>query len=251
MVSIDPDMTDTQSRQPRFKRVLLKISGEALTGEDGGIISTAVLRRISTDIGHVVNELGVKVGVVLGGGNIWRGKAAAERGMEEAQAHYAGMLATIINGLALQDALEQANVDTRLMTAIEIRQVAEPYIRRRAMRHLDKGRVVLFAAGTGSPFVTTDTAAAFRGIEMGADVLLMAKNDVDGVYSEDPKKNPLATRFDRMDYKTAINMQLRVVDQTALTLCSEHKLPMIVFDIDEPRAFERIILGENLGTVIS
>lgn len=242
---------DTQRRPIRYGRVLLKISGEALTGEDDGIISTSILRRISTDIGHVVNDLGVKVGVVIGGGNIWRGRAAAERGMEEAQAHYAGMLATIINGLALQDALEQASVDTRLMTAIEIRQVAEPYIRRRAIRHLDKGRVVIFAAGTGNPFVTTDTAAAFRGIEMGADVLLMAKNDVDGVYSEDPKKNPKATRFDAMDYKTAINMQLRVVDQTALTLCSEHKLPMIVFDIDEPRAFERIILGESLGTVIS
>src|SRR5205823_695752 len=161
------------------------------------------------------------------------------------------MLATIINGLALQDALERAGTFTRLLTAIEVRQVAEPYIRRRAIRHLEKGRVVLFAGGTGNPFVTTDTAAAFRGIEIGADVLLMAKNAVDGVYSDDPRVNPAATRFDQIAYANAISMGLRVVDQTALTLCSEHKLPMIVFDIDEPAAFERIVLGEHLGTVIS
>jgi uridylate kinase len=236
--------------RPRYGRVLLKLSGEALM-EDDGIISNRVLERISNDVKHVVEDLGVQVGLVIGGGNIWRGKAAADRGMEEAQAHYAGMLATIINGLALQDALERAGVFTRLLTAIEVRQVAEPYIRRRAIRHLEKGRVVLFAGGTGNPFVTTDTAAAFRGIEIGAEVLLMAKNSVDGVYSDDPRKNPDATRFDEISYIDAIKLGLRIVDQTALTLCMEHKLPMIVFDIDEPGAFERVILGERIGTVIS
>jgi uridylate kinase len=219
--------------------------------EDDGIISNRVLERISKDVGHVVKDLEVQVGLVIGGGNIWRGKAAADRGMEEAQAHYAGMLATIINGLALQDALERAGVYTRLLTAIEVRQVAEPYIRRRAIRHLEKGRVVLFAGGTGNPFVTTDTAAAFRGIEIGAEVLLMAKNAVDGVYSGDPRTDPHATKFDQISYIDAIKLGLRVVDQTALTLCAEHKLPMVVFDIDEPGAFERIILGERIGTVIS
>jgi uridylate kinase len=249
MVSSQADPAPPRAT-PRYRRVLLKVSGEALQ-EDAGIISSRVLDRIAIDIGRVVNEHGVQVGVVIGGGNIWRGRSAAERGMEEAQAHYAGMLATIINGLALQDALERASVDTRLMTAIEVRQVAEPYIRRRAIRHLEKGRVVLFAGGTGSPFVTTDTAAAFRGIEIGADVLLMAKNAVDGVYSEDPRRNPGATRFDHLSYSDAIKMGLRVVDPTALTLCMEHKLPMIVFDIDDSGAFERIILGERIGTIIS
>jgi uridylate kinase len=234
----------------KYRRVLLKLSGEALM-EDEGIISWRVLERIARDIDHVVKDLGVQVAVVIGGGNIWRGKPAADRGMEEAQAHYAGMLATIINGLALQDALERVGAFTRLMTAIEVRQVAEPYIRRRAIRHLEKGRVVLFAGGTGNPFVTTDTAAAFRGIEIGADVLLMAKNAVDGVYSADPRTDANATRFEELSYSDAIKLGLRVVDQTALTLCAEHKLPMVVFDIDEPGAFERIILGERIGTVIS
>jgi uridylate kinase len=235
----------------KYRRVLLKISGEALVDERGAIISSAVLARVADDVRHVAKDLGVQVGLVIGGGNIWRGKAAAERGMEEAQAHYAGMLATIINGLALQDALERASCDTRLLTAIEVRQVAEPYIRRRAIRHLEKGRVVLFAGGTGNPYVSTDTAGALRGIEIGADVLLMAKNAVDGVYSDDPRTNPGATRFDRLSYIDAINMGLRVMDGTALTLCMEHKLPIIVFDIDEPGAFDRVVRGERIGTVIS
>jgi uridylate kinase len=235
----------------RYRRVLLKISGEALVDEQGGIISSSVLDRVADDVRHVARDLGVQVGLVMGGGNIWRGKAAADRGMEEAQAHYAGMLATIINGLALQDALERASCDTRLLTAIEVRQVAEPYIRRRAIRHLEKGRVVLFAGGTGNPYVSTDTAGALRGIEIGADVLLMAKNAVDGVYSDDPRTNPDATRFDHLSYIDAINMGLRVMDGTALTLCMEHKLPIIVFDIDEPDAFERVVRGEQIGTVIS
>lgn len=234
----------------KYRRVLLKVSGEALVEEPGEIITSRVLDRVAGDVKRVA-ELGVQVGLVIGGGNIWRGRSAAERGMEEAQAHYAGMLATIINGLALQDALERAGVDTRLLTAIEVRQVAEPYIRRRAMRHLDKGRVVLFAGGTGNPFVTTDTAGALRAIEIGADVLLMAKNAVDGVYSDDPRKNANATRFDRLGYIDAINMGIRVMDGTAVTLCMEHKVPIIVFDIDEPGAFERIVRGEPIGTVIS
>ena len=235
----------------KYRRVLLKISGEALVDERGGIISASVIDRVAEDVRHVAIDLGVQVGLVIGGGNIWRGKAAADRGMEEAQAHYAGMLATIINGLALQDALERASCDTRLLTAIEVRQVAEPYIRRRAIRHLEKRRIVIFAAGTGNPFFTTDTASALRALEIGADVLLMAKNAVDGVYSDDPRTNPRATRFDQLGYIDAINMGLRVMDGTAVTLCMEHKLPIVVFDIDEPGAFERIILGERIGTVIS
>jgi uridylate kinase len=235
----------------RYRRVVLKVSGEALQDGPGSIISSGVLDRVAADVRHVAVDLGVEVGLVIGGGNIWRGKSAADRGMEEAQAHYAGMLATIINGLALQDALERAGVHTRLLTAIEVRQVAEPYIRRRAIRHLEKGRVVLFAGGTGNPFVTTDTAAALRGVEIGADVLLMAKNSVDGVYSDDPKTNPSATKFDTLSYIDAINMGVRVMDGTALTLCMEHKLPIIVFDIDEPGAFERIVRGERIGTVVS
>ena len=239
------------TEQVKYRRVLLKISGEALVDERGGIISASVLDRVAADVRHVAKGLGVQVGLVIGGGNIWRGRAAADRGMEEAQAHYAGMLATIINGLAFQDALERASCDTRLLTAIEVRQVAEPYIRRRAIRHLEKGRVVLFAGGTGNPYVSTDTAGALRGIEIGADVLLMAKNAVDGVYSDDPRTNPGATRFDQLSYIDAINMGLRVMDGTALTLCMEHKLPIIVFDIDEPGAFDRVVRGERIGTVIS
>ena len=249
MIGADPSVTEPSTRV-KYQRVLLKLSGEALMAEDGGIISSSVMDRISADVRHVSVDLGVQVGLVIGGGNIWRGRAAAERGMEEAQAHYAGMLATIINGLALQDALERAGVVTRLLTAIEVRQVAEPYIRRRAIRHLEKGRVVLFAGGTGNPYVSTDTAGALRGIEVGADVLLMAKNAVDGVYSDDPRKNPAATKFDQISYIDAINMGLRVMDGTALTLCMENKLPIIVFDVDQPGAFERVVLGERLGTVI-
>jgi uridylate kinase len=249
VISADPSAQEPSTRV-KYRRVLLKLSGEALMAEDGGIISSSVLDRISADVRHVSVDLGVQVGLVIGGGNIWRGRAAAERGMEEAQAHYAGMLATIINGLALQDALERAGVVTRLLTAIEVRQVAEPYIRRRAIRHLEKGRVVLFAGGTGNPYVSTDTAGALRGIEVGADVLLMAKNAVDGVYSDDPRRNPAATKFDEISYIDAINMGLRVMDGTALTLCMENRLPIIVFDVDQPGAFERVVLGERLGTVI-
>jgi uridylate kinase len=249
VIGADPSLPESSTRL-KYRRVILKLSGEALMAEDGGIISSSVLDRVATDIRHVSVDLGVQVGIVIGGGNIWRGRAAAERGMEEAQAHYAGMLATIINGLALQDALERAGVVTRLLTAIEVRQVAEPYIRRRAIRHLEKGRVVLFAGGTGNPYVSTDTAGALRGIEVGADVLLMAKNAVDGVYSDDPRRNPAATKFDQISYIDAINMGLRVMDGTALTLCMENRLPIIVFDVDQPGAFERVVLGERLGTVI-
>jgi uridylate kinase len=249
VIGADPSLPESSTRL-KYRRVILKLSGEALMAEDGGIISSSVLDRVATDIRHVSVDLGVQVGIVIGGGNIWRGRAAAERGMEEAQAHYAGMLATIINGLALQDALERAGVVTRLLTAIEVRQVAEPYIRRRAIRHLEKGRVVLFAGGTGNPYVSTDTAGALRGIEVGADVLLMAKNAVDGVYSDDPRRNPAATKFDQISYIDAINMGLRVMDGTALTLCMENRLPIIVFDVDQPGAFERVVLGEQLGTII-
>ncbi len=246
-----PESDESAPSPLRYRRVLLKVSGEALVDRDGGIISAAVLDRIARDVRRVACDLGVQVGLVIGGGNIWRGRAAAERGMEEAQAHYAGMIATIINGLALQDALERAGVDTRLQTAIEVRQVAEPYIRRRAIRHLEKGRVVLFAGGTGNPYVSTDTAGALRGIEIGADVLLMAKNAVDGVYDDDPRRNPKAQRFDSLSYIQAINMGLRVMDGTALTLCMENRLPIIVFDLDAPGALERIVRGEKIGTVVN
>ncbi len=195
--------------------------------------------------------LGVEVGVVVGGGNIWRGKTASEQGMDRAQADYAGMLATIINALALQDALEKQGVVTRTQSAVNVYAVAEPYIRRRAIRHLEKGRVVIFAAGTGNPFMTTDTAAALRAVEVGAEVLLMAKNRVDGVYEEDPKQNPQARKFDQLSYIEALNRRLQVMDSTALSMCLDNKLPIIVFNLQEPGNIERVILGESIGTIVS
>jgi uridylate kinase len=213
-------------------------------------IDLATVEAIAAEILDV-HEHGVEVAIVIGAGNFYRGMAAAAEGMDRATADYAGMLATVLNSLTLQDALERRGAATRVQSAIQIAEVAEPYIRRRAIRHLEKGRVVLFAGGTGNPYVSTDTAGALRGIEIGADVLLMAKNAVDGVYSDDPRTNPGATRFDHLSYIDAINMGLRVMDGTALTLCMEHKLPIIVFDIDEPGAFDRVVRGERIGTVIS
>ena len=238
------------SARPAFSRVLLKLSGEALMGDREYGMDHATIKAIADEIVGV-HAQGVEIAIVVGAGNIYRGMAAAAEGMDRATADYAGMLATILNSLTLQDALERAGAQTRVQSAIEVQQVAEPYIRRRAIRHLEKGRVVLFAGGTGNPYVSTDTAGALRGIEIGADVLLMAKNAVDGVYSDDPRTNPGATRFERLGYIDAINMGLRVMDGTALTLCMEHKLPIIVFDIDEPGAFDRVVRGERIGTVIS
>jgi uridylate kinase len=236
----------------RFRRVLLKISGEALMGDrSGGILDSATLSSISRQIRDVTKELGTEMGVVVGGGNIWRGAAAAERGMDRAQADYAGMLATIINALAVQDALEKLDVITRVQTAISVTAVAEPYIRRRAIRHLEKGRVVLFAAGTGNPYFSTDTAAALRAIEIDAEVLLLAKNAVDAVYDADPRQHPGASKFARLSYIEALNLQLKVMDSTAISLCMDNKLPIIVFDLAQEGNIRRAIEGEPIGTLIA
>ena len=232
--------------------MLLKISGEALMGDrTSGIIDSATLQSISRQIGEVTRELGTEMGVVVGGGNIWRGQAAAERGMDRAQADYAGMLAMIINALALQDALEKLDVITRVQTAITVTSVAEPYIRRRAIRHLEKGRVVLFAAGTGNPYFSSDTAAALRAIEIDAEVLLLAKNAVDAVYDSDPRLNPGARKFERISYIDALNLRLKVMDSTALSLCMDNKLPIVVFDLAQEGNIRRAIEGEQIGTLVA
>lgn len=237
---------------PKFKRVLLKISGEALVGSrQSGIIDADTLNGIAEQIREVTAELGTQMGVVVGGGNIWRGQAAAERGMDRAQADYAGMLATIINALALQDALEKVDVVTRLQTAITVTAVAEPYIRRRAIRHLEKGRVVIFAAGTGNPYVSTDTAGALRAIEIGAEVLLLAKNQVDAVYDSDPRLNVDAQKFTHLSYIEALNRQLKVMDSTALSLCMDNKLPIVVFDLAQEGNIRRAIEGISIGTLVA
>lgn len=236
---------------PRYKRVLLKLSGEAFAGKAKKHgIDAGTLRKIARKI-KPVTEMGVSVGIVVGGGNIWRGAEAEKNGMDRATADYAGMLATVINSLSLQDVLEAEGLTVRTMSAIEIHSVAEPYIRRRAIRHLEKGRVVIFAAGTGNPYMTTDTAAALRAIEIGADVLLMTKNCVDGIYNADPRKNPNATRFDQLTYLQALNMRLEVMDSTAISLCLENKLPIIVFDLDTPRSLEKAVRGEKIGTIVT
>ncbi len=234
----------------KYKRVVLKLSGESFSGEATYGIDATTLTRIAQQIRQVM-EMGVETAIVVGGGNIWRGAKAAEDGMDRVTADYAGMLATVINALALQDALERAGIITRTTTAIGIQQVAEPYIRRRAIRHLEKGRVVIFAGGTGNPYMTTDTAAALRAIEIEAEVLLMTKNNVDGIYNADPLKNTSAKKFDHLSYLEAINMRLEVMDATALSLCLENKLPIIVFDLQAPRSIERAVLGEPIGTLVS
>ncbi len=233
----------------KYKRVLLKLSGEALMGEREFGIDPATVENIAQQLKRIV-ESGIQVAVVVGGGNIWRGAAAEARGMDRATADYAGMLATMINALALQDALEKEGVLTRTQSAIAIQAIAEPYIRRRAIRHLEKGRAVIFAAGTGNPYMTTDTAAALRAIEIGADVLLMAKNNVDGVYDADPLINAKAKRFDELTYLDALKMRLEVMDSTALSLCMDNKLPIIVFDLRAPRSLERVVAGELMGTLV-
>jgi uridylate kinase len=233
----------------KYKRILLKLSGEALMGKKGFGIDHSVLINVSQQIKRVF-EQGVQVAIVVGGGNFWRGTGKEAMGMDRATADYAGMLATIINALALQDALESEGVNTRTQSAITIQAIAEPYIRRRAIRHLEKGRAVIFAGGTGNPYMTTDTAAALRAIEIGADVLLVAKNKVDGVYDADPRKNPKAKKFSRLTHQKALNLQLRVMDITAFSLCQENKLPIIVFDIQEQNGIERAIGGEPIGTII-
>ena len=234
----------------KYKRILLKLSGEAFRGKADYGIDSATVAMIANQIKKVI-AMGIGIGIVVGGGNIWRGSKAEQEGMDRVTADYAGMLATVINALALQDALEQVGVHTRTQTAIGIQQVAEPYIRRRAIRHLEKGRVVLFAGGTGNPYMTTDTTAALRAIEIEAEVLLMAKNNVDGIYSADPRKNSNAKKFDRLTHFEVLNMQLEVMDATALSLCLENKLPIIVFDLQAPCSIERIVGGESIGTLVS
>jgi len=238
------------SRVAKYKRVLLKLSGEALTGGKGYGIDPETLGVVAGQIKRVAS-LGVDTAVVVGGGNIWRGAAISAMGMDRATADYAGMLATLINALALQDALEKEGIDTRTQSAIAVQAVAEPYIRRRAIRHLEKGRVVIFAAGTGNPYMTTDTAAALRAIEIGAEILLMGKNNVDGIYDADPLKQPNAQRFERLTYMEAINRRLEVMDSTALSLCMENNLPIVVFDLKSPDSLERAIMGEPVGTTVA
>jgi uridylate kinase len=236
--------------EAKYRRVLLKLSGEALRGGHSYGIDSPTLTRIARQIKQVT-EMGVGVGIVVGGGNIWRGSRAEADGMERVTADYAGMLATVINALALQDVLEREGVDTRTQSALDIRQVAEPYIRRRAIRHLEKGRVVIFAGGTGNPYMTADTAAALRAIEIGAEVLLMSKNNVDGIYSADPLKDPKAKKYDRITHLEVLNKRLEVMDTTALTLCLDNKLPIIVFDLEAPDGMRNVVLGKTIGTLVT
>ncbi len=234
---------------PKYKRVLLKLSGEALSrGTDYGIDSST-LSMIAKQV-KGIHEMGVDISMVVGGGNIWRGAEAEKQGMDRVTADYAGMLATVINALVLQDALEREGTPTRVQTAINIQQVAEPYIRRRAIRHLEKGRAVIFAGGTGNPYMTTDTAAALKAIEIEAEVLLMTKNKVDGIYNVDPTKNKGAKRFDSLTHMEALNLRLQVMDATAISLCLENKLPIIVFDLSAPKSIERAISGDTIGTLV-
>ena len=235
---------------PKYKRVLLKLSGEAFSGKADYGIDSPTLAIIAKQIKQVL-EMGVEISIVVGGGNIWRGAKAEQEGMDRVTADYAGMLATVINALALQDTLEKGEIATRIQTAIGIQQVAEPYIRRRAIRHLEKGRAVIFAGGTGNPYMTTDTAAALRAIEIEAEVLLMTKNNVDGIYNTDPSKNRNAKKFDTITHLEALNLRLEVMDATALSLCLENKLPIIVFDLQAPHSIERAIAGEPIGTLVS
>ena len=236
--------------QARYHRVVLKISGESLKGSGYYGIDPTAVDYLAEEIGKA-HQLGVEIAVVVGGGNIWRGAPAELQGMDRSTADYAGMLATIINALALQDSLERKGITTRTQSALQIQAVAEPYIRRRAIRHLEKGRVVLFAAGTGNPFMTTDTASALRALEISAEVLLMAKHNVDGVYDSDPNENPNATRFGNLDYMDALNRRLEVMDATAVSLCMDNKLPIIVFDICDSGSIGRILCGESVGTTIT
>ena len=233
----------------KYNRVLIKVNGEALAGEAGWGIDVPTVEAIAAQI-HRVHDLEVQVAIVIGAGNIWRGINGLSRGMERATADYMGMLATVINTLALQDALERGGLATRAQTAIEMRAVAEPYIRRRAIAHLEKGRVVIFGAGTGNPYFTTDTAAALRAMEIDADALLKATK-VDGVYDKDPMVNPDARRFDRLTYIEALNLGVKVMDSTALSLCMDNDLPIIVFKLAEQNSIERVVCGEPIGTLVS
>jgi uridylate kinase len=237
--------------QLRYRRILLKLSGEALQGSAASGIDFGTLEAIARQVAAVAAR-GVEVGMVIGGGNIWRGEPAATRGMDRATADYMGMLATVMNGLALQSAMERIGLHTRVQSAVTMTEVAEPYIRRRAIRHFEKGRVVIFAAGTGNPYFTTDTAASLRALEISAEVLLMAKNRVDGVYDADPNKDPNAKKFDHLTYMEALERRLKVMDSTALSLCMDNKLPIIVFDLTGEGNLLRLVEGDRtVGTLVS
>ena len=235
--------------QPKYRRILVKLSGEALGGESAIGIHAGSVQSMAEQV-REVRDLGVQVVIVLGGGNIFRGLAGSEKGIERATGDYMGMLATIINSLALQDALEKLGVATRVQTAIAMPQVAETFIRRRAVRHLEKGRVVIFGGGTGNPYFSTDTAAALRATEIGAEVILKATK-VDGIYDSDPKKNPEAKRFEQISYLDALQKQLKVMDSTAFSLCMDNKMPIIVFDLFKPHNLKRVVMGDPVGTVVT
>lgn len=233
----------------KYQRIVLKLSGEALSGEKGFGIEPNIIQSVAEQIKEVA-QLGVEIAVVVGGGNIWRGKIGSEMGMDRANADYMGMLATVMNSLALQDSLEMLGIPTRVQTSIEMRQVAEPYIRRKAIRHLEKQRVVIFAAGTGNPYFSTDTTAALRAAEIEAEVILMAKNKVDGVYSDDPQINKNAVKYDDLTYMDMLNESLQVMDSTASSLCMDNNIPLIVFSITEKGNIKRVVQGEAIGTTI-
>lgn len=236
-------------QSPKFKRVLLKLSGEALGGQAGLSISPQALQRMAKQV-REVQELGVELAVVIGGGNIFRGLSGSRRGIERASGDYMGMLATIINSIALQDALEKLGLATRVLSSITMSQIAEPFIRRRALRHLEKGRVVIFAGGTGNPYFSTDTAAALRANEIGADVILKATK-VDGIYDSDPIKNPKAKRYATIAYSEALSKRLKIMDSTAFSMCMDNKMPIVVFDLFKPHNLRRVILGDKVGTRVS
>jgi len=235
--------------QAKYNRIVLKLSGEALAGEEGFGINPSIIKSVAEQV-KAVYELGVEIAVVVGGGNIWRGKIGSEMGMDRAAADYMGMLATVMNSLALQDSLENIGVQTRVQTSIEMRQVAEPYIRRKAVRHLEKKRVVIFAAGTGNPYFSTDTTAALRAAEIEADVILMAKNNVDGVYNADPKLVPDAVKYETLTYIDVLKDGLAVMDSTASSLCMDNDIPLIVFSITQEGNIKRAVTGENIGTIV-
>ncbi|MEK7338376.1 MAG: UMP kinase [candidate division NC10 bacterium] len=235
-------------REPTYRRILIKISGEALAGDLGYGINPEVVQFIAGEI-REVHALGLQIAVVIGGGNIFRGVAASAKGMDRSSADYMGMLATIINGLALQDALEKLGIDTRVQTAIEMREIAEPFIRRRALRHLEKGRVVLFVGGTGNPYFSTDTAAALRAMEIGAEVVFKATR-VDGVYTADPEKDPTATKFEELSYIDVLSKQLKVMDSTAISLCMDNRFPIVVFNLLQRGRLKGLVLGEKTGTIV-
>lgn len=233
----------------KYKRVIIKLSGEALAGKEGHGINPPEIRKVAEELKDVY-DLGVEIAIVVGGGNMWRGEAGAQMGMERAQADYIGMLGTIMNALALQDNLENVGVPTRVQTSIEMRQIAEPYIRRKATRHLEKHRVVIFAGGTGSPYFSTDTTAALRASEINADVILMAKNGVDGIYSADPNVDPEAEKYQSLTHLDVINKGLHVMDTTASSLSMDNDIPLVVFNMNEHGNIKKVVLGENIGTTV-